>query len=605
MPLFGPRPPYSVLYAAGDSLTDYNNYIPLITPPGMDETLREQLLYSLSITNLQGDLDGDGEDDGVSYPQTAVWNLGLADEIVNVAVATSRAIGSRTVEQSLKGGTDPDGNLSLFDFAGSSLTPEQLNFDINLTAQVDRIIADFEEKGAPENAAVTLLVGANDLANVVAYNADLLDGTPSLEAILQLIPDLASTMAGIARAARDAAIRLEEAGVDTIVFLTSPIANVPLVTGESETIQQVADILVAVENALVGAALNSLALRPGFDATIETVDLAGLVEAVSNDPGNFNVQSFLEPYYDATNPYPVDNGGTLELFEPVNPDFPFPAPDDRTFFFDLLHPNANSHDLIAAFLNASLRGEATILGDTADIVTSGILPRLDVVLSNGGDDTIETGRGNDVVFAGLGNDTVEGGAGRDILSGGSGDDSLHGDQQSGGLFGRALFGSSDVLNGNDGDDVLDGGAGPDALFDGLGSDQVIGGAGADLLVHVDEVLLGDGPGDLDHFDGGGGEDLLLLILPDADERALVIAAVEGSRGFGGAIGDFAVPEIGLTVTDIEHVMIFETRGMPSGLPIAPVLADQLALADLWSAALPALEGYSVADVIYDSGLPMV
>ncbi|MCF3936000.1 hypothetical protein L1787_21655 [Acuticoccus sp. M5D2P5] len=604
MSLFGPRPPYSVLYAAGDSLTDYGNFIPLITPPGMDATLREELLYSLSITNLQGDIDGDGQDDGVSYPQTAVWTLGLAGDIVNVAVATARAIGSRTVEQSLRNGTDPGGTVSLFDFAGADLTPEQRAYDINLTAQVDRIIADFEERGAPANAAVTLLVGANDLADVVAGNADLFSGAVSIETVLAILPEFAATMAGIVETTVEAALRLDAAGVDTIVYLTSPIANVPLVNRIAAPVPAIADILMELQNAVLGAALSALTLRPDFDAQVKTVDVAALVSAVEADPSNFNIQAFAEPYYEASSPYPVDEGGALALFEPVNPDFPFAAPDDRSFFFDILHPNANAHDLIAAFLDASLTGTVTFGGDAGGFTRDTLFSGDDLMIMGGGNDAIVTDRGADIVFAGAGNDTVNGGRGDDILAGGSGNDALHGGAGPR-LFGIRLPAGNDILDGHDGNDTLDGGSGHDALFDGLGSDLVRGGRGNDLLVHVDEPLLGGtaaNAADIDVFDGGPGWDTLLLILPDAGDRTLVIDAIDASRGFGGAIGDVSIPALGLAFTGIERVVIVEERALPAGLDIAPALAERLALADLWTVGLPAREDFSVADALYDSAI---
>jgi Ca2+-binding RTX toxin-like protein len=98
-----------------------------------------------------------------------------------------------------------------------------------------------------------------------------------------------------------------------------------------------------------------------------------------------------------------------------------------------------------------------LLGKGADdLLEAG--PYRDLVLGQGGDDTL-TGRG--------GSDSLGGGLGEDQLSGGAGDDSLAGG------------GDDDRLLGGAGSDTLAGGGGADTLNGGPGADWLTGGAGKD------------------------------------------------------------------------------------------------------------------------------
>jgi len=156
----------------------------------------------------------------------------------------------------------------------------------------------------------------------------------------------------------------------------------------------------------------------------------------------------------------------------------------------------------------------------------------DRVGGKGGNDSIEGEGGNDALFGDQGNDRLGGGADNDYLSGGAGDDALFGDADDdflaggddndsldGGAGVDQLHGGSgnDRLGGQDGDDYADGGIGDDGVFGdngndrlrgGTGSDYVAGGAGTDALFGDDgNDFLTGGDGD-DYLDGGTGADQL-------------------------------------------------------------------------------------------------
>ena len=86
--------------------------------------------------------------------------------------------------------------------------------------------------------------------------------------------------------------------------------------------------------------------------------------------------------------------------------------------------------------------------------------RDDLVMGNGGEDTLHGGAGDD---------TLKGGDDDDTLNGGAGDDKLYGDD------------GEDMLNGGAGNDMLMGGDDDDELMGGAGNDTLMGGDGSDTF----------------------------------------------------------------------------------------------------------------------------
>ncbi len=117
----------------------------------------------------------------------------------------------------------------------------------------------------------------------------------------------------------------------------------------------------------------------------------------------------------------------------------------------------------------------------------------DLMVGGLGDDTLLGGEGNDRLIGNEGADRLVGGLGDDRLEAGSGDDRLDGgegmDYLIGGLGNDRLAGDAgdDILVGGDGDDTLFGGAGLDRLYGGLGDDLIYGGAGEDRIFAMDNA----------------------------------------------------------------------------------------------------------------------
>lgn len=95
----------------------------------------------------------------------------------------------------------------------------------------------------------------------------------------------------------------------------------------------------------------------------------------------------------------------------------------------------------------NLTGKDT-LSDTSPMFSN------DLILGEGGNDTLSGGAGDDVIYGGAGNDTLTGGDGNDVLVGGTEQDTLNGGT------------GNDILHGDDnaGGDILEGGAGNDTYY---------------------------------------------------------------------------------------------------------------------------------------------
>jgi Ca2+-binding RTX toxin-like protein len=215
---------------------------------------------------------------------------------------------------------------------------------------------------------------------------------------------------------------------------------------------------------------------------------------------------------------------------------------------------ANSSEVIVATDNRDL-----IYARTGD----------DTVYGEGSNDTIFGGAGIDRLYGGDGNDEIHGEDGGDLIDGGAGDDKLYGessqssaagvdqiigaggndtiyggigiDKLSGGSGDDVIFGGQDTdafTHGGDGNDYMDGGTDGDILWGDGGSDLIVGGNNQDILAGLDgddilrpgnlssaagggpdEVLGGDGTGDLGQDGAGVGFDMI--------DFSDVIASVNG------------------------------------------------------------------------------
>ena len=534
--------PFDRIIYFGDSLTDSDEFF----------NLSSQLTV-LPLPSAFFDYDGQFSNGDV-YADIAPEILGIgADESVNYAVGGARAVGVNPLGQILSGSAlgvpNPD--------------PELVAFDSNLTAQVQRFLADVPGLGDLSGSAASFLIGLNDfngLASTVDPDPANFDPVAFGAAAQQLATDiLTSTLTNAGTAAA--------AGVGTIILNTLPVGTFfPLTAGLPDFAKPLADQLVADYNDALIAQSATLAAT---GATVRIVDMEAMAAEVAADGQTFGFLNTTDSFYIGTGADPdfVDPDGEGPLPPvPVFQENPAVAglDDDQFAFFDLLHPTTALHGVLGAFQAASIdSASVSFLSDGAD--RRRLTDEDDLGFGGAGDDLLFLRDGDDVAFGGLGDDRIHGLLGDDIASGGSGNDRV---------FGQA---GSDVLAGNNGDDLLAGGADDDALIDGLGSDFAWGGAGDDAFFYTDAALIGGTTGqDSDTFVGGSGTDTLYLVVSDA-ERANAQAVIDAGITFN----QFRFDDLGLRTHGIEQVVLLDSRAEFHNVTVSAGLQNQLDEAEFW------------------------
>ena len=492
----------------GDSLTDSGNLYDLTSdalgvgwPPtafGYDQKFSNGSLWS-EISPLQTN----------------------ASNVLNYAYGGAEAVGTQTLEEYLF-------------LSGLSGVPMQntslLDYDLNLSAQVDRFLDDCGDQDLSGHSA-SLLIGLNDYARFGPTSAN-----PYV-----IMQEAQALIGAVAAATLDAATTLLQAGVGQIVLNTLPLAEfLPLLETQTEPLKTLAPIAFATHNEIITAQAEALKAQ-GFDVVV--VDVEKLSAEILEDPSTFG---FLAPLEDSVL---ADMGG-----DPASLGYA----DEQVAFFDEVHPTAAGHGVMGIFHSESLTSNIQFGSSGDDLLAGGQSD--DLMFMSAGDDAAFLSRGDDVAFGGVGEDTLEGGPGDDLLSGGSGDDALVGGS------------GHDVLAGGRGDDTLEGGQGDDVFIGGLGSDIVIGGHGDDVFVFIEPDLLGGETGsDTDRFVGAQGDDHLFLVLTNETR-----ASLEADMQSGVALNQ-AIQGIGVITVGIEEFTLLDD---PTDL--ATLVADAaLEEADLW------------------------
>ena len=170
----------------------------------------------------------------------------------------------------------------------------------------------------------------------------------------------------------------------------------------------------------------------------------------------------------------------------------------------------------------------------------------DILFMAAGDDRAGGGLGADIIYGGDGNDKLSGGAGRDriyggrdddVLIGGAGNDKLY----AGDAYGKHVNVDSDYEVRDEvhiGNDMLHGGDGNDTFYAGNGANTVYGGDGDDTITALFTINTAAGIGDDDAYDGGAGNDTLILDIKSTDvdivrhgAGAATLSQTVGAGGF--------------------------------------------------------------------------
>ena len=494
----------------GDSLSDPGNLADLSTGL-IDEEVRTSI----------GGPNGQASDG-------AVWTEVVGDEIgsgpvTNYAIVGAEASGSQTLAEFYESQDVSDAII---------VPPDDpaLDFDINLSAQVDRFLADTAGQDNSDIVAV-IMAGSNDLGNI-----DLTAGP------IQLLLQINATVEAVVSSVLDAAILLlQSGGVDSVVIVSvPPVSQLPGFSVLDPELGAIADGVVDDINAGLSAQLDEFNAELGDDNAFVFLDLDPLYAALADDPGGFG---FIAP-----------GDLTLTGTDPAVEDFDA----DQVAYWDDVHPTEALHGVIAAYAATDLETGVTELTEGDD--RAGASPEDSALLGLGGADTLALGGGADIGLGGSGDDIVSGSAGQDIVSGGSGDDVVAGGS------------GADVIDGSAGDDLLCGQGGNDLLIDGLGSDTVRGGGGDDTFIWIEASLIGGVTGaDQDLIRGGDGTDTVYVVLSEENFDLLALE-IEGAGETA------ALASLGLSVSETEDVVVIDGRAGLDAALAGDALYDD---ADLW------------------------
>ncbi|MDW4500501.1 SGNH/GDSL hydrolase family protein [Sulfitobacter sp. D35] len=520
----------------GDSLSDNGNFHDLAAD-FLKQDSGGTPLYSVPFQ-----YDGDGSvrtysatafTDGTVYADTLAGLLALETGYENYAFGGAQALGEKRGESYINEYSNLDytmagggaGSFSIVEDTAAALA-QYGDFDINLSAQVDRYLAAIPN-GAPDGTLAILNIGANDLGEFDTSFFNVLFG--GVDAFAE---DVGEEVESQSR-------RLADAGVDAIALYTLPVAEFFLGYGDLNWFERpvARDLLDSVNDEIRDAADRLEA--DGIVTEVVRVDiLAEEILADMQTHGFLYQGPYLFGYSGDPDWVETGDGDIVPVFD-VNFTAEAYRPE-QILFFDEIHPSGALHDVIAVFSQEVLTTRQIMASSASDTITT--TSDDDFIFARDGSDTLTLDTGDDTALGGRGNDTVFAKAGSDLVIGGSGEDDLRGG------------GGSDLLAGSAGDDHLVGGSAMDFLIGGVGSDAVKGNGGNDVFVFFEQLLWGGSDTSADIYTGGKGIDTLLVFLsPDS-------APAQSAQTSGGA-----------TVLTFDDGSTLKARGMEnilfwSGLP---------------------------------------
>ena len=186
------------------------------------------------------------------------------------------------------------------------------------------------------------------------------------------------------------------------------------------------------------------------------------------------------------------------------------ASDSFSGLFDDLFKSNDADDVVPENEEIEPLGDSLGLGDGDESYLG--TDEGDFVLGQAGNDLIDGGAGDDTLEGNTGNDTLIGGAGADILSGGGGKDSISGGEGNDVLSSDRADSEADWTRGDV--EHLDGGEGDDKLFFSS-EDVATGGAGADTFGMIE---TGEGAAHITDFDAA--EDDVTIYVDGLSEAEL-------------------------------------------------------------------------------------
>ncbi|MES0885399.1 DUF5801 repeats-in-toxin domain-containing protein, partial [Roseibium sp. SCP14] len=175
---------------------------------------------------------------------------------------------------------------------------------------------------------------------------------------------------------------------------------------------------------------------------------------------------------------------------------------------------------------------------------------------------------------------AEGGSGDDILIGDGGNNTLRGNSGADLILG---LDGNDKLFGGKGDDELQGGAGKDTLKGGKGNDTLIGGAGDDVVKgdKGDDTIIwnvGDGNDTVDGGNGAETEGDTLQVVNGTGAAQTITLDAPGATGFEVSVGSETVQakkieEVELTLSDAGDTVNITGDFVASGVDTSTITID--------------------------------
>jgi phospholipase/lecithinase/hemolysin len=401
-------PPFSAIYAFGDSLSDAGNLsitttLALATQPVSPPYFKEQY----------GPISGNVFSNGPTWVQDLSIALGLGTLAPSLAAGTDFAFGGAETGSTPQNG----GNVQIQ--------------ALSLSAQLTQFQTGVPKPSA--NALYTVSIGGNDLLEILA-TAGLTPQQQTADVNAAVANEIAFVNQLVGGGAKNLLV------LDVPDLGKTPDVTLGLVNG-SNTPSPGLDAEASQLSSAYNTALTSqLAIIAGAAAVnVQVVDTFALLNNAFADPAAFGLTNVTAPVWSGN--FTSASSGTLAVSGA--------AAQDQSLFWDKLHPTETGHQAIADMAEQQLSGtpvlvaEDTTMGQPAAAQGQpytgpvgglqqqyiNITPDSLNITASTPNWFIHSGGGEDAIAVSGGTNVLDGGTGSNFLTGGSGTDTFFVDER--------------------------------------------------------------------------------------------------------------------------------------------------------------------------------